>query len=234
VNTDAVILEAIRAEYPQLHVTCIPQSNCDFLKFATAGHAVATPIDEEHDRHKWITYQPPDKQFDGGSGSLIQSVLSGKYLLVWQGEQYTMYVIDGRDGMTAYPQVTMQYIVSVAPDTSEKLLMAAGVWANELHDEIWVFDQGYWRKNSELWDSIQQASWDDIILEESMKEAIVDDVVDFFGNRDTYQRLGVPWKRGVIYYGPPGNGKTVSIKAMMHTLYQRDPQVPTVSDWMFS
>jgi transitional endoplasmic reticulum ATPase len=37
----------------------------------------------------------------------------------------------------------------------------------------------------------------------------------------TYTDLKVPWKRGVIYYGPPGNGKTISIKATMHTLYKR-------------
>nr|GFD61087.1 hypothetical protein [Tanacetum cinerariifolium] len=35
------------------------------------------------------------------------------------------------------------------------------------------------------------------------------------------QKLKVPWKRGIIYYGPPGNGKTISIKAMMNSLYKR-------------
>lgn len=46
-------------------------------------------------------------------------------------------------------------------------------------------------------------------------------VENFFDGRDTYENLKVPWKRGIIYYGPPGNGKTISIKAMMHSLYQR-------------
>lgn len=51
---------------------------------------------------------------------------------------------------------------------------------------------------------MQNASWDDVILDESMKKSLIADVDSFFGNRDTYERLKVPWKRGVIYYGPPG------------------------------
>jgi hypothetical protein len=61
-----------------------------------------------------------------------------------------------------------------------------------------------------------------------MKESIRSDVDHFFSSRDTYANLKVPWKRGIIYWGPPGNGKTISIKATMHTLYERKDPIPTL------
>lgn len=61
-----------------------------------------------------------------------------------------------------------------------------------------------------------------------MKNAIRNDVENFYDSRDTYEKLKVPWKRGIIYYGPPGNGKTISVKAIMNTLYSRDDAVPTL------
>jgi DNA replication protein DnaC len=67
-----------------------------------------------------------------------------------------------------------------------------------------------------------------------MKKAIIDDHQSFFDSRDTYARLKVPWKRGLIYHGPPGNGKTISIKAMMHTLYDRKDPVPALYVRSFS
>ena len=56
---------------------------------------------------------------------------------------------------------------------------------------------------------------DSMVLKEDKKKAIINDAVTFFDSQDTYEKLKVPWKRGIIYYGPPGNGKTISIKAMM-------------------
>jgi len=50
----------------------------------------------------------------------------------------------------------------------------------------------------------------------------------FFNSKAVYDDLGVPWKRGLIFYGPAGNGKTISIKALMHTLVDRKDSVPTL------
>lgn len=33
----------------------------------------------------------------------------------------------------------------------------------------------------------------------------------------------MPWKRGVIFDGPPRNGKTILIKAITYILYQQSP-----------
>ena len=44
---------------------------------------------------------------------------------------------------------------------TNNLLLEAGRWQNSLHDEVWVFDSGFWQKSSELYDAVQKASWDD-------------------------------------------------------------------------
>ena len=51
----------------------------------------------------------------------------------------------------------------------------------------------------------------------------------FFDRAEQYAEFAVPWKRGVILHGLPGNGKTISIKALMRALAARSPQpVPTL------
>ena len=138
-----------------------------------------------------------------------------------------MYVVDGRDGTSFYPQFLNQYVIGQEAVVNE-LMVAAGYYTSTLHDEIWVFDQGYWQKDRSLWGSIQNSLWDNVILDEGMKKSLIDVVQRFLDSRNQYERLGVPWKRGMIFHGPPGNGKTVSIKATMHMLYDRKPPVPTL------
>ena len=91
-----------------------------------------------------------------------------------------------------------------------------------------MFNQGYWYKDPVLYKSIRKSSWSDVILDEERKSTLIADVDRFFDSRDTYQKLRVPWKRGLIFYGPPGNGKTISIKAMSNSLYARDDPIPTL------
>lgn len=47
----------------------------------------------------------------------------------------------------------------------DQLLLAVGAWSAQLHDEVYVFDDGYWQKNSKLWESVQDASWEEVILD---------------------------------------------------------------------
>lgn len=108
---------------------------------------------------------------------------------------------------------------------------------------VYVYD-GYWFRSKALYEQVKDASWDDVILNEKMKKQITGLMHKFFDSRDIYKNLGVPWKRGVIFHGrltrisnhrshglstvfddhigPAGNGKTISIKALMNSLFRSD------------
>jgi transitional endoplasmic reticulum ATPase len=227
VNTDIVIAEALRRQYPNLDLIVVPQGTINLIAYASAGFATATELDDSKDDPvygaplKWRMFVPPSRRLDNSPGVMVERVIFGRYLYKWKGEELILYVANGRDGSSSYPAITNHYILSRSSHKVDELIKEATVWGGELHDEVWVFDQGYWQKSRELWNSVQKAEWDNVILDEGMKKAIIADVESFFDNRETYQKLKVPWKRGIIYYGPPGNGKTISIKAMMHSLYKR-------------
>ncbi|KAI4724959.1 P-loop containing nucleoside triphosphate hydrolase protein [Aureobasidium sp. EXF-10728] len=228
VDTNAVVMEAIRREYPQLHLTVISVNSCNLMAFAASGRAAAAPIDKENDRLYVRDFAPPARRLTGENGRLVDSVKFGKFLIDWEGKEYVVYIAEGRDGQGPYPIVRNQYVLSSSVHATEKLLLEAGRFTNSVDGAVLVFDQGYWQKNHELWESIQEAEWSNVILNEDMKHDLIKDVDNFFDGQDTYQKLKVPWKRGVIYYGPPGNGKTISIKALMHSLYKRKDPVPTL------
>ncbi|KAF6239297.1 hypothetical protein HO173_002559 [Letharia columbiana] len=228
IKSDVVLVEALRKQYPSLHVTVVPSYQCNFLVYAATGHASATPIDAENastENLKHRQYTAPAKRMDGGSGFLYDSVQFGKWMYKWESKEYILYYIVGSDGPYDSP---MNYLLGSTPMVNDELMLAACRWQNSIRKSVLVFDGGYWQYSSELWQSIQKANWEDVILDAEMKKNIIGEVTKFFNSKDRYKKLRVPWKRGVIFHGPPGNGKTISIKAMMHSLYDRDDPIPTL------
>ncbi|KAF1973089.1 ATP-dependent Zn protease-like protein [Bimuria novae-zelandiae CBS 107.79] len=227
INTDIVLVEALRNQYRNLDLVIVPTRGASLLAYASAGHASVTPLEDGvkdpvyGSAISWRQYLPPARRLDNSPGIFAEHVVFGKYLYNWKDQELIVYVASGRDGVSAYPEVVNQYILTRDTHKVDELIKAATLWGQELSNEVWVFDQGFWQKSRELWESVQKSHWEDVILEEGMKKQIIGDVENFFDGQKTYQDLKVPWKRGVIYYGPPGNGKTISIKAMMHSLYQR-------------
>ncbi len=88
------------------------------------------------------------------------------------------------------------------PETpARSFLHAVGAWATELHEEIYVFENGFWNKSHALWQEVQKANWDDVILKQSFKDTVRKDVNSFFDSEDLYKKLAIPWKVRVI--NPP-------------------------------
>lgn len=235
VSTDAVLARSLQTTYPNLELIILPAQATNLVAYAQAGYAKLTPLQDEADKSlpsslSWEYYAPPAKRIDGARGGLVQRMLFCKYMYRWQDTEFILYFASGRDGSTAYPSVDNYYLLTSPADRAkaQSLVVAAGFWNHQLHDEVLVFDQGWWQKSQGLYNSVRNASWDSVILDPSMKQALIDDHMSFFKSRDQYQKLKVPWKRGIIYYGPPGNGKTVSIKATMNMLYSLKDPVPTL------
>lgn len=186
------------------------------------------PSPGQPDSMRRIDYYPPFRRMDGGKGLLAADPLFERFIVKWHGHEFEVYIVDSRDGDSSYPMEKRQFIVTVDPGAALTLVREVGSWQNVLHDQIWVFDQGWWQMDSALYAAIQKSDWKDIILPELLKEDLLKTVLRFYDSRETYTKLRVPWKRGLIFYGPPGNGKTVTIKATMKTLLDRKESIPTL------
>lgn len=58
------------------------------------------------------------------------------------------------------------------------------------------------------------------ILPGSCNEAVVKEIRKFWGSRDLYCSHGLSYKRGVLFYGPPGSGKTGTILLLCKELVE--------------
>lgn len=85
-------------------------------------------------------------------------------------------------------------------------------------EAILVFTNGRWNRSHALYQATQAASFDDLVLAEDVKDSLRRDFRQFLESEERYQRLNMAWRRRALLIGPPGNGKTHCVRALVKDL----------------
>ena len=232
-STEIAIISSLRGRYPEWTVTITPEST-GIIEFANAGQAKAELDLGTETFSGWRLHSPTLGRSSGEKGQMSDHVHFGRYDYRWNDHVFIIYTAKWQEGFCG--EVENSYILHRRDHPlingrcfiTDSLIAAASQWAANVHDEVLVFDQEKWTKNKELGASIQDATWDDVIMDADMKNTLIKDVEGFFDSKEDYKAYSVPWKRGIIFHGLPGNGKTISVKALMNALYKRSDPIPTL------
>jgi hypothetical protein len=180
----------------------------DLLEFAADGHCSASLRTESH--NQLLT------DWEGRGEGLSIAPATAHYLVRYRDQ--SLQVITSGWPQGVYHNVRWHWIVADSQDIAEQFLQEACEWCNEVRGEVLVFSDGCWHKSAALFASIHGVNLDSLVLRGDLKDTIRSDFERFVASRASYLKYSVPWKRGVLFVGPPGNGKTHCVKALINHL----------------
>ena len=202
----------VRAE-AQIVAECPDQSvvvsnGIDIEEYANLGHCKIDPL-----------AQPRPSSYQYWGGEVYNDLYTAFEQVVWKVEwrDHFLHVVhlkwdngcggDSRDFVVAEQEsIALDFILDVERIT------------NAPNNSIQVFANGYWSRSRSLYDSIQHASFEDLILPGELKQNIRDEFKRFLESEDRYNQLAISWRRGALFIGPPGNGKTHCVRALIKEL----------------
>lgn len=137
------------------------------------------------------------------------------YDVQWDGQVLRVIVAEWRVGFDRMHQsLVIADTIAIARSFAEAVCR----FCNDPRRSILKFAGGCWTRSAELYEEVQKATFDDLVLAGDLKERIRDDFSRFLAAKAEYERYGVPHKRGVLFLGPPGNGKTHCLRAVIKFL----------------
>lgn len=123
-----------------------------------------------------------------------------------------------------YPSLASPKSEKPSPLLAEELIRQVSTYSSRIDDQVLVFDSGYWKGDHEMWKSVQKASWEDVVLEETFKKSLQHEYKSFFESEEIYRELGVPWKRGIIFLGVSAGDVTfLCLRLYAHLALQCNP-----------
>jgi hypothetical protein len=153
--------------------------------------------------------------WNGMDNSIYKYIENACFKITWKEHQFDVLMMKWQEG---YCKETYCWLLGDNLEILETFLLTVCEWNTEIRGEILVFEGGYWYKDEELFNSIHNASFENLILGGNLKQDIQDDIVHFLSAKETYDNYGIPWKRGILFIGSPGNGKTHAVKALINKL----------------
>jgi AAA+ superfamily predicted ATPase len=135
-----------------------------------------------------------------------------------QWQEHTLMVLQLSWPQSYFDDCRYYWIVADTQTVADDFFAAVCKWNSQVREEVLVFEGGFWQKNRDLYASIKSATLENLVLAGTLKEDIYEDAQRFFESQPMYAEYNVPWKRGLLFIGPPGNGKTHMVKALVNSL----------------
>ncbi|KAG8746429.1 hypothetical protein FRC10_005140 [Ceratobasidium sp. 414] len=245
VDTDTFLTNYLRSRYPDHSLVVTDDWQVNILNMEGI---MWKPMDEvELQTH--VRFIPPRRR--NLPGQIARSIRFGGFNVEWKEEKFIMYIASWSVG---YGDVTQHFVLKEGKDeqASLALVMASGYSQGAIGDSVLV---RYWPPRANWFIEPQPFARSStmecgkmitpfgkkyknltgktaMILSPDFKQEIQSDVKNFFASEAIYHELAVPWKRGIIFLGPPGNGKTISIKALMKSTNHPALYVKSFKGWM--
>ncbi len=199
--------QQLAAHYPDCGIVMKP-NRFELQRFADDAQCTLTVLDVAYAQRstEWMFQHGIDR-----------TMLNGWLGVCWQEHELLILQMSWENHGSSY---SARWVIAETETIADQFIEAVTRHDMEIHGEVLVFEEGYWSKNEELFESIKDATLENLILEGTLKEEITADLEHFLKSQDTYRHYGVPWKRGIIFIGPPGNGKTHMVKALINQLQQ--------------
>ncbi len=131
----------------------------------------------------------------------------------WRGHDLELVTVTWPDDDCRQP---VEWVLAPTKELAHRFILE--VWTFNDGPGALVFENGGFTRSELMQEAVASGSFDDLVLPGNLAADIRSDARRFFERRAFYEAHRLPWKRGLLFVGPPGNGKTQTIRALLAEL----------------